>query len=120
MVLASDSAGGDLAKDDVLLDVERLRSSATAYAGGTDLRQPELSPVYADCSSLPPTHIEVGTGELLLSDSTRLAARADAAGVDVTSHVLEDLLHVFQIFSGAPEAQESSNRIDDFPGRHLD
>lgn len=109
----------ELAANDVVLDVERLRSSVSAYAGGTDVAQPELSPVHADLGGLPPMHIEVGTGELLLNDSIRLAARASAAGVDVTLHALDALPHVFQIFSATPEAQESTDRIGGFLRRHF-
>lgn len=44
--------------------------------------------------------IQVGTNEILLDDSTRLATRARAAGVDVILDVTADVPHVFQAFAG--------------------
>ena len=54
------------------------------YAGDAALTDPLVSPLYADLSGLPPMLIHVGDHEVLLSDSTRLAEKAKAAGVDVT------------------------------------
>lgn len=38
----------------------------------------------SDCNGLPPLLIQVGDHEVLLSDATRLAERAQAASVAVT------------------------------------
>lgn len=114
----NDPSVSELATEDVLLDVERLRRSGAAYAGVHRAQDPELSPVHADLTSFPPLHVEVGTAEVLLSDSTRLAARAEAAGVDVVLHVAEGLPHVFQVFATTPEAQESTDRVGAFLRRH--
>lgn len=40
--------------------------------------------------------IQVGDAEVLLDDSTRLAERAKAVGVDVTLEVWDEMIHVFQ------------------------
>ena len=53
--------------------------------GRTDTRlSPLAAPIYADLKGLPPLLIQVGEAETLYDDSTRLAARAKAAGVKVT------------------------------------
>jgi epsilon-lactone hydrolase len=44
--------------------------------------------------------IQVGTNEILLDDSTRLATRARAAGEDVILDITADVPHVFQSFAG--------------------
>jgi acetyl esterase/lipase len=44
-------------------------ASRPAYAGGTDLHDPYLSPVYAACEGFPPMLIQAGTWEVLASDS---------------------------------------------------
>ena len=100
--------------DDVSLDAARLRVAARSYAGERDLSESLLSPVHADLSGLPPLHVEVGTGEILLADSTRLADAARAAGVQVELVAGEGLPHVFQVFATTPEAQDSTDRVGRF------
>jgi acetyl esterase/lipase len=59
--------------------------------------------------------IQVGTDEILLSDSTRLAERAQAAGVDVILEVWEGMLHVWQFAASIlPEGQQAIDRIGEF------
>ncbi|MCO5972404.1 alpha/beta hydrolase [Actinoallomurus soli] len=82
------------------------------YLAGADPNQPLLSPaVLADLTGFPPMLIQVGTNEILLEDSTRLAARAREAGVDVILDVTADVPHVFQSFAGVlDEADEALDR----------
>lgn len=106
-------------EDDVLLDEERLARSARMYAGALALSAPELSPIFADLTALPPMHIEVGGAELLLDDSVRLAEAATAAGVPVALEIARDLPHVFPMFATTPEARSSTDRIGAFLRAHL-
>jgi epsilon-lactone hydrolase len=88
------------------------------YLVDTDPSHPLVSPLQGDLSALPPTLIQVGDHEILLSDSTRLAERARAAGVDVDLQVSEELWHVFQLFAPAlPDANEAFVRIGEFVDR---
>nr|WP_282206419.1 alpha/beta hydrolase [Kitasatospora fiedleri] len=82
------------------------------YLAGADPRHPLLSPaVHADLTGLPPMLIQVGANEVLLDDSTRLAARARDAGVDVVLDVTADVPHVFQCYAGVlDEADEALER----------
>jgi len=51
----------------------------------------------------------------MLDDSTRLAERAKAAGVDVTLEVWDEMVHVFQAFAFMlPEGQQAIDRIGEF------
>jgi len=97
---------------DPFLTREGLLSSGQAYLAGQDPREPLLSPaVCADMTGFPPLLLQVGTNELLLDDSTRLAQRALDAGVDVTLDVTADVPHVFQAFAGTlDEAGEALDR----------
>lgn len=61
----------------------KIASTAKLYLGETDPRDPIASPLYADLRGLPPLLIHVGADEVLLDDSTRLAERAQAAGIPV-------------------------------------
>jgi monoterpene epsilon-lactone hydrolase len=56
----------------------------------------------------------VGTADLLLSDSERLAGAAAEAGVEIMLEIGEDLPHVYQIMLGTPEAAEATERIGKF------
>ncbi|TYC66574.1 alpha/beta hydrolase [Streptomyces sp. CB01881] len=89
-----------------------LEHTGAMYLAGADPRQPLLSPaLHADLTGLPPMLIQVGANEVLLDDSTRLAARARAAGVDVILDVTADVPHVFQSFAGVlDEADEALDR----------
>jgi epsilon-lactone hydrolase len=56
------------------------------------------SPVRADLRELPPVFIQVGTEEILLSDSTTFAGRAAIAGNEVRLHVWPEMPHVGRCF----------------------
>lgn len=90
------------------------------YLAGADPAHPWASPVFADLSVLPPTLIQVGDDEILLSDAERLAARAAAAGVAVQLEVAPALWHVWQFFAPAlPDAVDALGRIGAFVDRCL-
>jgi monoterpene epsilon-lactone hydrolase len=93
---------------------DMLRVFAARYLAGTDPKTPLASPLFAPLAGLPPLLILVGTADLLLSDSERLAAKAAEAGVDVTLEVGEGLPHVYPIMLGTPEASEATERIGTF------
>jgi monoterpene epsilon-lactone hydrolase len=91
-----------------------LRQLAADYLAGADPTTPLASPLFASLAGLPPLLVQVGTADLLLSDSERLVAAASAAGVDVTLEVGEGLPHVYQLLRGTPEAAEATERIGKF------
>ena len=60
----------------------------------------------------------LGDAEVLLDDALNLVARAEAAGVDVTSRVFPDMPHVFQMhFPAYPEAVDTVTDIGEFVQR---
>jgi acetyl esterase/lipase len=86
------------------------------YCPDEDLRNPLLSPVFANVAGLPPSLIQVGDDEILLSDSTRFADKLREAGIDVELEVFPDMWHVFQLFVGKmPESQAAVDKI----GRYI-
>ena len=91
-----------------------LRQFASDYLAGADPKTPLASPLFAPLAGLPPLLIQVGTADLLLSDSERLAAAASQAGVDVTLEVGEGLPHVYPILLGTPEAAEATEQTGKF------
>lgn len=85
-------------------------SSPPATWPGPTLKTPLASPLFASLSGLPPLLVQVGTADLLLSDSERLARAAAEAGVDVALEIGEGLRHVYQLLLGTPEAAETTGR----------
>lgn len=81
---------------------------------GADPKTPLASPLFASLAGLPPLLIQVGTADLLLSDSERLAAAAAQAGVDVTLEIGGGLPHVYQLLLGTPEAAQATEQIGTF------
>jgi acetyl esterase/lipase len=109
----------DPAVGDPMITVEGLRDTGRDYLGGADPRHPLAAPLHADYRGLPPLLIQVGTREVLLDDSTRVAAKAKAAGVDVTLERGEGLIHVWQFFGAeVPESQAAIARIGEFVAKH--
>lgn len=107
------------ADKDPWLRPDRVAITAERYHGNVDARDPRVSPLYADLHGLPPLLIQVGDHEILLSDSTRLAERAEDAGVDVTLEVWEGMWHVWHaMVKLVPESQQAIDRIGDFVQAH--
>ena len=98
---------------------ELLQQLAADYLDGADPCTPSASPLFAPLAGLPPLLIVVGSADLLLSDSERLAAAAKAAGVSVTLDVGEGLPHVYPLADGTPEAARATELIGRFLREHL-
>jgi acetyl esterase/lipase len=104
---------------DPFVQRELLEFMANTYLGGRDRRTPLASPLYADLQGLPPLLLQVGSAETLLDDSTRLADRAKAAGVEATLEVWDDMIHIWPIFAAIlPEGQQAIERIGAFIREH--
>ncbi len=76
-----------------------LQAGADQYLGSTKATDPHASPLFGDYAGIAPMLIEVGSEEILLADSTRLAAKAGEAKVDVTLHVWPEMPHDWSLFS---------------------
>jgi acetyl esterase/lipase len=79
-----------------------------AYAPGRDhegLRDPAISPLYADVSGLPAALLTVGTLDPLLDDSLFMAARLRAAGNPAELYVVPESPHGFGSFPGPMAAE---------------
>jgi acetyl esterase/lipase len=103
------------AASDPILTPEGLRLRVVDYVGGADASDPQISPIFADLSGLPPLLIQVGSNEILLSDAVRLAGRAALADVPVTLDVTPGVPHVFQGFAALlDEANAALDRAATF------
>jgi acetyl esterase/lipase len=102
-----------------MFDGNAAGPTARLYLGTADPRNPLASPLYADLSGLPPLLIHVGADETLRDDSTRLAAKARAAGVTVESKVWPVVPHAWQLAPQLiPEARQSLHESAEFLHKH--
>lgn len=107
------------ADDDPMFTKSGMIHMAKLYADETDVSSPLISPLYADLSGLPPVLIHVGTSEMLLSDSRRMAETLKKAGVDCVIKEWEDLFHVFHTVVYIPEARIATAEIATFIKSHI-
>ena len=87
---------------------------AQEYTGpDADWSRPCYSPLFADLRGLPPTLVQVGTNEILKSDSERLVENLQKAGVYAQLEVYPECWHVFQQMPirRAAVAMESAGRF---------
>ncbi len=112
-VTASGESARTRADQDPWFDAKDIPVVARNYCEeGADLRNPLVSPVFANVAGLPPTCIQVGDDEILLSDSTRFAEKMKEAGNEIEIEVWPEMWHVFQIFIGKmPEARRGIRKI---------
>ena len=85
------------AEVDPVLDKAYIDRMIEAYAGGRNLEDPAISPLFGDFGGFPPTYIQVGENEILLSDSLRLHQAFVDANVSVRLDVCPGMWHVFQM-----------------------
>lgn len=67
------------------------------YLQDNDPENPYISPLFGDFTSFPPMLVQVGSYEMLLSDSVRVANKAKKKGVKVRLSVYKGMFHVFQM-----------------------
>lgn len=94
-----------------------LQECFRVYAGGSDVRDPEVSPMMGDLTGFPPMLVHAGTREALLGDSARFAEKARRAGVDVSLRVFDGMFHLFHQHWRLSEAKEAHQDIASFIAR---
>lgn len=77
---------------------------------GARCTDPHVSPVFGDYAGMPPLLLIVGSTELLLDDSVRVAQRCPGAQL----LVWDGMPHVFAGFDFLPEARAATQRIGHF------
>ncbi|HPU51074.1 MAG TPA: alpha/beta hydrolase fold domain-containing protein, partial [Burkholderiaceae bacterium] len=93
-----------------------LTSMAGAYVQRAEPTDPLISPLFADLRGFPPLLLQAATNEGLVDDTTRLAERALAAGVDVTMRLYDDSVHVFVLYGFLPESVQAMAEVRAFAG----
>lgn len=95
---------------DPVLDETYLKLAVKSYAGGEDLTNPLISPIFGDFTGFPRTYIQVGDNEILLNDATALHKNMLKANVPVELEIFKGMWHVFQMspFKAAYDAMDKN------------
>lgn len=80
----------------------------STYFQHADVKDPYISPVYADFTGFPSLLIQAGEYEVLGDDSLMIAKAAKEAGVDVTYTAYEGVSHDFQLTIPQMEASKKA------------
>ena len=100
---------------DVMLSRGALQRFADIYLGDQDAAHPYASPLFGDLSGLPRTYVIVGDGEVLRSDSDRLAKGIEAAGGEISLKVWPGMMHVFPVAARLiPEGRQAIQDVGHF------
>jgi len=106
------------AEADPFVAVSALHQLARQYVDADQLKHPYVSPAQGDFAELPPLKFLVGSTEVLLDDSMRVAESCRAAGVEVSLQVWHEMPHVFPLYRFLPEGQMALRDIAAFVRTH--
>jgi acetyl esterase/lipase len=90
-----------------------------SYVGNADLKNPVLSPMYADLKGMPPALFVTSGRDLLLSGTTDLDRAFLRAGDDARLMVFDGLPHAFWYNPELPESIEANRAMAKFLAGHL-
>lgn len=108
------------AEIDPMLNLKFLKIMASNYIGDADPRSPLISPIHADLKGISPLLIHVGSDEMLLDDSTRIAEKAKNAGIDITLKIYDQMWHVWHLNARLmPEAKNAIEELGSFIRRNF-
>ncbi|RLA03015.1 MAG: alpha/beta hydrolase [Gammaproteobacteria bacterium] len=103
------------AKADPMLTPAALAYMAGNYIGEQDASDPRISPCLGDLNDLPPLLVQVGSSEILLDDSRRVANKIITNDGQATLEVWDGMPHVWQMFASlVPEGRQAITRIGQF------
>ncbi len=87
----------------------------SSYIGEADPADPYLSPVFGDYRGFPPILMQVGSEEVMLSDTLTVAAKIRAVHGKLRLSVYDGMFHVFQMaLRLIPESREAWAEVGRF------
>ncbi|MFF1566417.1 alpha/beta hydrolase [Streptomyces sp. NPDC058293] len=99
---------------------EGLVNAAAVYLGGAPTSSTTASPVFADLRGLPPTLVQIGEREVMLSDAVRLAGHLAEAAVHTRLDVWPGMPHVWHLLADTlPQARQAIADASAFAEQHL-
>jgi acetyl esterase/lipase len=107
---------------DPVLSAKRMPAFQDSYVGNASRQDPLVSPLFGEYTAdFPPTIIQTGTRDLMLSDSARMHQKLKQSGVHAELSVSEGMWHGFHILPSNefPEADAAFRELADFFDREL-
>ena len=102
-------------KDIVFGNTKESLIYLSEYAAGMDKTNPYISPAFGSFENFPPVLLQVGSEEMLLSDSQTVAAKLRALGRKVRLSVYEGMFHDFQLaYLMLPESRRAWTEVGRF------
>lgn len=83
---------------DPMLSIEGLKAMYEAWAGNADLKNPIVSPFYADLKNIEKATIFIGTHEILYPEAVEFTQKAKKEGVNLNLIIEEKMNHVYPFF----------------------
>ena len=112
-----------MAHQDPIVSIDLWKKYTMKMLGITDkqARDPEYSPIFDNFKgrAFPPTMLQVGTKEVMLSDLVRMYGKLAQDGVEVTIDPHDAMIHCFHSHYKTPEAQLAIGRAADWISKHL-
>jgi len=97
---------------DIECSRDGLLDMARQYLGTVSAREPLASPIFGDFAAMPPFLCVVGSEEVLLDDSLRLARAVAQSGGSAAVSIGAGMQHVYPIWVGAfPEAGVAMSEV---------
>lgn len=97
---------------DPFLSIEALRKAGMAWAGGSNPRRMEISPIYGHFEGLPPMSLFIGTKDILLADCRRFRDICLLTNTRLDYYEYEQMLHVWMLMP----IRESKQAIEQIAG----
>jgi epsilon-lactone hydrolase len=98
---------------DPILDYDYISNARDSYLAGHNPKDPLVSPLFSDFTGFPPTYLQVGNNEILLSDTLALYKALKRAGVSTRLSLYRGMWHVFQM-SPFKKATDALDEVADF------
>ena len=100
----------ELDRLDPSLQRDYLRQAGQNWAGGVDVHDYRLSPLYGDLTDLAPITLYIGTHEAIWPEAKKFRDRCEEAGASLDYREWEDMNHVFVLYP-IPEAKQAQDEI---------
>jgi acetyl esterase/lipase len=98
-----------------------VEAASRLYAGGRDLKDPLVSPLYGNVHGFPPTFLVTGTRDTLLGNTARTHIKLRQAGVVADILVYEGVSHADYIaVMNSPESRHAFAELNAFLLQHLE
>lgn len=117
---AADGTSHHCVTDDPILSKDLVALFLGAYLPGQDLRDPAVSPLFADLSNLPPVLVHVGSREMLRDDSVNIVQKLRDAGNQADLRIWDGMCHSWQLYAAlVREGMDSIEESARFLRAHL-